>query len=130
MLEALLEVFFEFFGELLLQVLAEWLGSAFKVAWLKLRHRNPELSTPAETLWSVFTGVVAGALTLLFFPELALRQPWLQTLNLLLAPLAAGFLVERIRAWREQRRHFSAASFGYAALFGFVFALTRYLFGR
>ena len=130
MLEALLEVLFEFFGELLLQVLAEGLGSAFKVAWWKLRHRNPELSAPAETLWSVFTGVVAGALTLLFFPELALRQPWLQTLNLLLAPLAAGFLVERIRAWRETRSRFSVASFGYAALFGFVFALTRYLFGQ
>ena len=59
-----------------------------------------------------------------------MRQPWLQGLNLLLAPLAAGLLVERIRAWREKRSRFSAASFGYAALFGFVFALTRYLFGR
>ena len=130
MVEALLEVLFEFFGELLLQLLGEWLGAAFKVAWFKLRHRDPELSAPAETLWSVFTGAAAGALTLLFFPALALRQPWLQGLNLLLAPLAAGLLVERIRAWREQRQGFSTASFAYAALFGFVFALTRYLFGQ
>ena len=130
MLEALLEIVFEFVGELLLQLLGELIGSAFKVAWFKLRHQDSELSAPAETLWSVFTGLLAGVLTLAIFPELALRQPWQRLLNLVLAPLAAGLLVERIRAWREARRGFNTPAFAYAALFGFVFALTRYLFGR
>ena len=130
MLEALLEVVFEFVGELLLQLLGELIGSVFKVTWFKLRHRDSELSAPAEALWSVITGLLAGIVTLALFPELALRQPWQRLLNLVLAPLAAGLLVERIRAWREGRRGFNGPGFAYAALFGFVFALTRYLFGQ
>ncbi len=130
MLEALLEVVFEFVGELMLQLAGELIGSAFKVAWFKLRHRESELSAPAEALWSVFTGLLAGFVTLAFFPEMALRQPWQRLLNLVLAPLAAGLLVERVRAWREGRPRFNAPAFAYAALFGFVFALTRYFFGQ
>ncbi len=130
MLEALIELLVEFFGELLLQLLAELFGALFKTGWRKLtRHRTPS-SALGETAWSLGTGCVAGALTLLLFPQLALRQPWLQVLNLLLAPLAAGLLVERLRAWRESRRGFSTPVFAYAALFGLAFAATRYTFGH
>ena len=130
MLEALLELVFEFFGELILQLAAEWIGGLFKAGWYKLRSRNRELSPPLEAAWSLSTGVAAGVLTLLVVPQLAIRQPWLQILNLVLAPVAAGLVVERARAWRESRRSFSGPVFAYAALFGFAFALTRWLFGR
>ena len=73
---------------------------------------------------------IAGAITVWLFPVLAIRLHWLQLLNLLVAPVAAGFLVERVRAWQDSRREFSAPVFAYAALFGFTFALTRWTFGH
>jgi len=128
-MEFLLELLFEFFGELFLQLFGEMFGGAFKAAWYKLRGRDHELTAAQETAWSVVTGIAAGILTVLVVPHLAIRLHWLQILNLLLAPVVAGLLVERLRAWRESRREFSVEVAGYAALFGFAFALTRWLFG-
>lgn len=130
MLEFLVELVFEFFGELILQLIAEAFGGLFKAGWSKARHRKQDLSPMAEAGWSVGTGIAAGVLTLLVVPQLAIRVPWLQALNLVLAPVAAGLAVERLRAWRESRKAFSAPVFAYAALFGFAFALTRWVFGR
>ena len=39
-MEFLLELLFEFFGELFLQLLGEMFGGAFKAAWYKLRGRD------------------------------------------------------------------------------------------
>lgn len=130
MLEFLLELVFEFFGELILQLIAEFFGGLFKAGWYKLSRRERDLSPTLEAVWSIGTGVAAGVATLLVAPQLAIRLPWLQVLNLVLAPVAAGLFVERLRAWRESRRAFSRPVFAYAALFGLAFALTRWLFGR
>lgn len=128
-MEFLLELLFEFFGELFLQLFGEMFGGIFKAAWYKLRGRDHELTAAQEAAWSVMTGIAAGVLTVLVVPHLAIRLHWLQILNLLLAPVVAGLLVERLRAWRESRREFSVEVAGYAALFGFAFALTRWFFG-
>ena len=130
MLEVLFELLFEFFGEFALQIVFELFGGAFKAGWYKVSGRNKPSTVMQETGWAVVTGCVAGAVTVWLFPMLAIRQPWLQMLNLLLAPLAAGLLVERARAWRESCRVFSLPVFAYAALFGLAFALTRWLFGH
>ena len=130
MLEALFELLFEFFGELLLQLLFELLGEAFKTGWYKLTQRDKPSTVRQEVMWSLLTGCVAGGVTVFLFPMLTLRLPWLQMLNLVLAPIVAGLLVERVRAWRESRRAFSISVFAYAALFGFAFALTRWTFGH
>jgi len=129
-MEFLLELLFEFFGELFLQLFGELFGGIFKAGWYKLRGRDRELTPAQEAAWSIVTGIAAGLLTVLVVPHLAIRLHWLQILNLLLAPLLAGLLVERARAWRESRREFSAEVAGYAGLFGFAFALTRWLFGQ
>lgn len=130
MIEALLEVVITFFGEFLLQLLTEWIGAGFRSGWYRLRGRPEDDSVWREVTWSLFGGVAAGAVTLVLFPALAIRSPALQMLNLLLAPVAAGLLVERVRAWREHRPEFRFGVFAYAALFGLAFALTRYLFGH
>ena len=130
MLEVLFELLFEFFGEFVLQLVFELFGGAFKAGWYKLTGRDKPTTVMQETGWSVVTGLVAGALTVWLFPRLAIRLHWLQILNLVLAPVAAGLLVERARAWRESRRTFSLPVFAYAALFGLAFALTRWLFGH
>ena len=130
MLEVLFELLFEFFGEFVLQLVFELFGGAFKAGWYKLTGRDKPTTVMQETGWAVVTGLVAGALTVWLFPRLAIRLHWLQILNLMLAPVAAGLLVERARAWRESRRTFSVPVFAYAALFGLAFALTRWLFGH
>lgn len=133
MLEFLFELVFEFVGELVLQLGAEWIGAGVRAGWRKLTGRGRDTTAAQEVAWSLLTGVIAGAITLALFPHLMIPQRWLQGLNLLLAPLAAGFLVERARAWREGRGLGSAVRwpvFGYAALFGLAFAVTRWLFAR
>lgn len=131
MLEFLFELVFEFLGELVLQLGAEWLGAGFRAGWQKLTGRSRDTSAAQEVAWSLLTGAVAGAVTLALFPHLMIAQRWLQGLNLVLAPVAAGFLVERVRAWREGRGLSSAVRwpvFAYAALFGLAFAVTRWMF--
>ena len=95
MLEALFELLFEFFGEFILQLVFELFGGAFKAGWYKVTGRDKPTTVIQETGWAVITGCVAGAVTVWLFPMLAIRLPWLQILNLLLAPVAAGVLVER-----------------------------------
>lgn len=135
MLEFLFELAFEFFGELILQLGFEWLSAGTRAGWSKItgkgNARMGDSTFLRESSWSVLTGVVAGAITLALFPHLLIREHWLQFLNLLLAPVAAGLLVERMRALREGRGFagpFQSAVFGYAALFGFAFAITRLFF--
>ena len=130
MLEFLFELLFEFFGEFILQLVFELFGGAFKAGWYKLTGRDKPTTVMQETGWAVITGCVAGAVTLWLFPVLAIRVYWLQILNLLVAPVAAGLLVERLRAYRESRSSFSLPVFAYAALFGVAFASTRWLFGH
>ena len=130
MLEVLFELLFEFFGEFALQLVFEMFGGAFKAGWYKVTGHHKPSTLMQETGWALVTGCVAGAVTVWLFPMLAIRQPWLQMLNLVVAPIAAGLLVERARAWRESRRVFSLPVFAYAALFGLAFALTRWLFGH
>jgi O-antigen/teichoic acid export membrane protein len=130
MVEALFELLFEFFGELILQVGFEALGGAFKLGWQRLTGRDKGTTAFREVSWSVVTGLVCGGLTVLIFPVLTIRAPSLQILNLVVAPVVAGVLVERVRAWRESRPEFSLPVFGYAATFGLAFALTRWLFGH
>lgn len=120
----------EFLAELLLQLGSEGAGSFFHIAWLKMTGRERKVSVSSEWVWTLATGLVTGLLTLLLFPDLALRQPWMQVANLLAAPLAAGLLIERYRAWRESRKTFELEVFGHAAVFGLVFALTRFVFAR
>ena len=130
MLEVLFELLFEFFGEFILQLVFELFGGAFKAGWYKVTGRDKPTTVIQETGWAVITGCVAGAVTVWLFPMLAIRLPWLQVLNLVAAPVAAGVVVERVRAWRESRSTFSLPVFAYAALFGLTFALTRWLFGH
>jgi hypothetical protein len=120
----------EFLAELVLQLGSEGAGSFFQIAWLKMTGRERKVSTTSEWVWTFCTGLITGLLTLLIFPELTLRQPWMQIANLIAAPLVAGLLIERYRAWRESRGVFHWEVFGHAAVFGLVFALTRFVFAH
>jgi hypothetical protein len=135
MLEFLFELAFEFFGELILQLGFEWLSLGTRAGLAKVsgksRPRLGDSTFVREATWSIVTGGIAGAITLALFPRLLIVSHTLQMLNVLLAPVAAGLLVERVRSLREGRGfqgEFHFPVFGYAALFGLTFAITRYLF--
>ena len=87
-----------------------------------------------EIAWSVGMGAVCGLITVWFFPVMVIRDPSIRMINLVVSPLLAGFLVERVRAVREAKggpaRSPDLSVMGYAAVFGFVFALMRFLFTR
>jgi hypothetical protein len=134
MLEFLFELAFEFFGELILQLGFEWLSAGTRAGWSKVTGKGtPRMGDSTflrEASWSVVTGAIAAAITLALFPHLLIRSHTLQMLNVLLAPIAAGLLVERVRAVREGRGmagEFRLPVFGYAALFGLTFAITRWI---
>jgi hypothetical protein len=137
MLESLFELVFEFFGELILQLGFEWLSNGTRAGWSKATGRAStrigESTVLREIGWSVLTGAVAGAITLALFPHLMIRGHWLQVLNLIAAPVAAGLFVERVRAVRDGRglqSGFVFPVFAYAALFGLAFAFTRLMFAN
>lgn len=135
MLEFLFELAFEFFGELILQLGFEWLSAGTRAGWSKVTGKGtPRMGDSTfvrEASWSVVTGGIAAAITLALFPHLLIHSHTLQMLNLLLAPVAAGLAVERVRALREGRGlagEFQFPVFGYAALFGLSFAIIRWTF--
>lgn len=77
-------------------------------------------------------GLIAGGLSLLFFPRALLRSTSLHGISLLITPLLAGGAMSLVGAWRRRRgeRLLRLDSFGYAFVFAFAMALVRLLFTK
>jgi hypothetical protein len=122
----------QFLGELLLQVvfeaIAELLGHAVKSPFRRSRPVRPWLAASGY----LFFGAVAGGLTIWLVPELFIKAQWLRVANLLLTPLAAGFIMETIGSWRVRREKeiLRLESFAYGFCFAFAMAAVRYAFGQ
>ena len=126
-MEFVFEVLFQFFGEILLQlivqVLAELglhsLGNTFQ------RRKHPIWSMIGFTLW----GAIAGGLSLLVFPHSAIANPGFRYLNLFIAPLVAGGVMALIGQTRLRRGQILVRMdrFGYAFTFAFWMAFVRFL---
>lgn len=122
----------QFFGELLLQVvfeaMAEFFGHAVKEPFRRPRPIQPWLAAVGYLLF----GAAAGGVTVWLFPNLFIDARWLRVVNLLLTPLAAGFIMETIGAWRERREKdvLRLESFTYGFCFAFAMAVVRFVFGK
>jgi hypothetical protein len=121
---------FQFFGELLLQMIGEAIAELIGHS-LKEPFRRPQPAHPALAAFgTLIFGAVAGAISLLIFPDLFIKLEWLRVLNLALTPLAAGALMAWIGRWR--RRHekevIRLESFAYGFCFAFAMALVRHVF--
>ncbi len=126
----MLEILFELFGELLLQILFEVLT---EIGWHSLgapfrRSPNPYLAT----IGYVVFGAIAGVLSLWPVPALLIASPIGRIANLVLTPVIAGAAMAAIGAWRKHRDQQTILldRFAYGYLFALAMGLVRLRFGQ
>lgn len=125
----MLEVIFEIFGELLLQVIFESLAQAGVHV-----VRNPDKLPKAHSLWLIIPGyilfgLIAGGISLWLFPDYLIRGKAAQIGYLVLGPVAAGAAVAAIGYWRSQRGvpRYGIDRFACGYVFALSFALLRFV---
>lgn len=95
MLAAIVEILFELFLELVIQIIAD-IGIFETRERTERRPSNPLL----VFLGYAFIAAAAGMLSLKLFPEHMIQSPDLRILNLILTPICAGLAM----SWIGQRR--------------------------
>ena len=122
----------QFLAELLLQLVFEAmagaLGHVLKEPFRRPRPRQPVVAA----IGYLVSGAMADGLTLWLVPELFIKARWLRAANLMLAPLAAGLVMQAMGSWRARRDKpvLGLESFAYGFCFAFGMALVRFTFGR
>ena len=127
MIEGLLEILFEIFGELILQVLFE----ALAAVGVHLRQKEPAKPRSPVLLVVGYAvlGVLAGLLSLLVVSHSLAHSPTARLATLLLVPLLAALvtvLIGRLRL-RKGQAPADMDRFMYAYLFALGMACVRYL---
>jgi hypothetical protein len=76
----------------------------------------------------VILGVIAGFISLYFFPQLFVATKEFQVANLFFMPIVCGVAMSLVGSWRESRglSRVRMETFAYGALFSLCFSLTRY----
>lgn len=126
-MEFIFEIILQFFGELVLQALFQLIVELgfHSLADTVRRPRNPVLSTVGFTLW----GLIAGGISLWLFPTSHIHKPIYRQINLIVTPVALGFvmvLIGKIRLKKGQNL-VRLDQFGYAFVFAFAMALLRFI---
>ena len=126
-MEFILEALLQFVGEIALQALFELIVELgfHSLADTFRRPRKPALSTIGFALW----GIAAGALSLWLFPTSYIQDPLFRRLNLIVTPVAVGFLMTLIGKIRVKNGEnlLRIDRFGYAFVFAFAMALVRFM---
>lgn len=127
-MEFLFELLFEFFGEIIVQVVFEALASA----GLHI-VRDPDAPPRTTNPWLLIIGyallgAVAGGLSLLVFSHSLVHSPTARLINLVLAPAAGGLAMAAVGAWRKRRGKVGIEldRFTYGYVFAFAMALVRF----
>jgi hypothetical protein len=119
-------------GELLLQVFGELIaglvGRRAKESFRRLQPFRPWLVAIGYGI----CGAVAGAISLWLLPSLFISALWLRIVNLIVTPLLAGLLMERLGAWREMKNMATIRldTFAYGFVFALAMALVRFTWGH
>jgi hypothetical protein len=128
-MEFIFELLFEFFGELLLQIVFELLA---ELGWRGVGAPFRKSAHPllAGVGYAVF-GAIAGALSLWWFPNLFIASHLGRVANVVVTPLLAGTTMALLGAWRRRRDQPTVLldRFAYAFIFAMVMALVRFRFG-
>src|SRR5438552_4271663 len=125
MLDALLELIFEFIGEFIFQLATEacveWIAEFF-------RGRRT-LSLASAYLGLPLFGGFVGFILSNTIPWRIFRNPIIPGISLLLSPIATGLVMKLFGDWRRSRGHQPTvlATFWGGALFAFSMALVRWL---
>jgi hypothetical protein len=129
MLEFLVELILEVFGDIIVQVVFEVLlefGFESLSNLLRPQRRaNPFLAACGLMLF----GGVLGLVFALLLPHRLVRTSHLPGLSLVLAPLGVGLLMHIFGTWRRKRGGHTTflATFWGGAVFAFSMALVRWL---
>jgi hypothetical protein len=125
MLDALLELIFEFIVEFLFQIIVDIGFECFAETFRKHRSLPPFLA------WIIIplVGGLVGLFWSKMFPQRILRGPEVPGTSLLLAPLCTGVTMKLFGDWRRRsgRQPTTLATFWGGALFAFSMALVRWL---
>ena len=125
-MEILFEIAFQFFGEIILQLLVELLAET-GVRALSRSQREPLHPTLAILGYSIW-GAIAGGISLLIFPHSPISDPFFRTANLFVTPIIVGFAMMLLGGLRRRRGEeiVRIDRFGYAFTFAFTMALMRF----
>ena len=123
-MEIIFEVLLQLLCELFIQLLFE-LGFRGFVGSFKERATNPYLAFFSYAL----TGLLAGVLSLIFFPTLMVKNPDFRIAGLVIIPCLAGLAMSAIGKLREKnsREVIRMDKFVFGATFAFAMALVRFL---
>ena len=115
----------QFLGELLLQIfgelIVELIGRSVKEPFRRPKPIHPWL---AAIGYGIF-GAIAGAFSLWMLPSLFISTEWLRIANLVISPLLAGLMMERLGAWRRLKNQETIRLDTFVC--GFIFALSMAL---
>ncbi len=125
-----MEILFEVFGELILQVVVEvFLQSGMHAIAAPFRKAS---SPWLAALGYVFFGAVAGGMSLWFFPDYLMDKPQWRVVSAACTPVAAGLCIAALGVWRERRGQavLRIDKFAYGYLFALAFGLVRFWFAH
>jgi|SRR5580692_670276 hypothetical protein len=132
LLVGLLEILLEVLLEAALEFAAESLGAAIlrgvSAAFDTSEFKNPVLAA----MGYVFSGGVAGGLSLLVFPHPLVHRSRIPGLSLFVSPIFAGLGMSLVGSALRQRNRKSMRieSFGYGFAFAFGMALVRFFLAK
>lgn len=122
---------FQMLGEFAIQILWELACDAIGHRTRGISRRRGPLNSWAAAFGYATLGAAGGALSLLIVPKLLIDADF-RGANLIFTPLAAGFVMAGVGAWR--RRHGRDAirleTLGYGTLFAIAMAIVRWWWGR
>jgi hypothetical protein len=122
----MLEAVFGLIGEFLLQIVLEMLAELGLHAIGETARPQPRPFLAA--LGYLLLGFIVGALSLLIAPDFLIAGS-LRLANLVLAPVAAGFAMSALGAWRAHgRATVRLDRFAYGYLFALALAAVRFQF--
>jgi hypothetical protein len=100
-MEELLILLLQVFGEVLFQILGS--GLLDLLTWSWEREDSPRSRGCAIALVLFIVGGLLGWLSLLLVPHSLLPWGWLRMANLVIGPVASGWMSYRIAQWRQRR---------------------------
>lgn len=132
MLEFIFELVAEFFGDVLLQVVLEFLAEfgcrSMENSFRPAKRANPFFAGCGLLLLGALVGLLAG----LILPDPLFPHRHLPGISLVLAPVGVGTLMHLFGAWRRKKggNPTCLATFWGGACFAFGMALVRWLMIR
>ena len=128
-MEFLVEIVARLIAEIVLQLVFELLVE------LGLRSVRETFENPPNpwlaSFGYVILGAIAGGISVLAFPSLFFNTPTTRVVNLVVAPIAAGFAMAALGAWRRRKDQpvIRIDRFSYGYLFALSMAAVRYAVG-